>query len=111
MPSEFSNIVRACLQIDGPLAARECAGCQGRLDGWRGTGKYLVFTYSSMPFIFRWDFHILHTSIATPCFDHLARIIQDGRKLGKNFRTVYWEFMLVNMALSSFTIQILTLDS
>ena len=64
-----------------------------------------------MLFIFWWDFQILHTSIATSCFDHLARIIQDGRKLGKNFRTVYWEFMLVDMALSSFTIQILTLDS
>ena len=65
-----------------------------------------MFTYSSMPFMFRWDY----TSIATSCFDHLARIIQDGRKLGKHFHTVYWEFMLVDMALSSFTIQILTLD-
>ena len=53
---------------------------------------------------------MLYTSIATSCFDHLARIIQDGRKLVKHFRTVYWEFMLVDMALSSFTIQILTLD-
>ena len=36
--------IRAHLSIDGRLAAQYSADCQGVLNGWRSTGKYLVFT-------------------------------------------------------------------
>ena len=99
---------RARLPIDGRLAAPDCADRQGGLDGLRGTGKYLVFTYCSVPSIVWWVSK--RSSMATSCFDLLTTRIQDGRKLGAHFRAANWEFMPVSTAPSSFATKILKLD-
>ena len=64
------RVLRARLPIDDHLTARDGANRQGGLDGWRGMGKYLVFTYHSGPSIAWWDFQAhFQGKLATSCFD------------------------------------------
>ena len=50
----METYLKARLPIDGRLAAREGADRYGGPDGWRGTGKFLVFTYRSSQCIICW---------------------------------------------------------